>query len=46
MNTKGGGGVHEQDYNLEARLLCPFTSYTKNGRKHKLQDHVNEHTGV
>ena len=22
-------GVHEQDYNLKARLVCPFTSCTK-----------------
>ena len=39
--------VHEQNYNLEARLACPYTSCTRKFlTKEKFQDHVNGHTGV
>ena len=39
--------VPEQNYNLEARLVCPFTSCTRKFlTKKKFQDHVNTHTGV
>ena len=39
--------VHEQNYSLEARLACPYTSCTRKFlTKEKFQDHVNGHTGV
>ena len=45
MNTKWW--FHEQNYILEARLVCPYTSYTETSRrKHKFWNHVNKHTGV